>query len=165
MAVLTSSQKLRHLTDTKEKSVVDFTSEMTFIVNAMFNKNKKDDDIIGIRDGYLIAKRENPECIIVQVGPYFWKYRDTISSGNLNPLLNSDFRDDISAQGYMPEVSSYDQIQAVMSKVKRTWHLFTPVEQETMKKKFKFMVSCYATYLGACKQIQIISDKNSVVSS
>ena len=138
-----------------DKAISDFVNEMTFVVNAMFEKNKKDNDIIEIRDGYMVAKRENPDCILKLVGPYFWKYRADITSGKMNDLLKNDYKDDImEAQGSLVDTSNFDKIQSIMSKIKRTWHLFTIHEQEILKGKFIKMVSIYATYVGGCKYLE-----------
>lgn len=161
MDTRTNSEKIKQFIKIIDKSVTDFTSEMTFIVNAMHNKNKQDDDLTEIRDGYMTARRENPDCIIIHVGPYFWKYRETINSGDLNPLLDSDFKDEREEiQGTLPENSKFDKVSVIMGKIKRTWHLFTPLEQETLKKKFKLMVSHYATFVGACKKMKELNPTN-----
>lgn len=152
---MNDSQKIKQYIKDKDNSVEKFTAEMTFIVNAMHSKNVKDNDLIEIRDGYMTAKTMNSECIIMQAGPYFWRYREVINSGNLNKLLDSDFKEEITEiQGVLPESSSFDKVQIIMGKIKRIWHLFMPNEQEIIKKKFKLMVAHYATYLGSCKKIR-----------
>jgi len=155
-----SKHKLKQALNTKDISVTEFTKEMTFVVNSMHARNKKDEDITEIRDGYMIAKKENPECIIMQAGPYFWKYRETIKEGNANALLKNDFKDEITeVQGTLPDYSGFDKVQPVMNKIKRTWNLLTPIEQDIMKKKFNKMVAHYATYVGACKHIRELQEK------
>jgi len=131
----------------KDRSILEFTLDMTFIVNIIYNKNKKDTDIEEIRDGYLLAKNENPECIIINAGPYLWKYREQVSLDNFNELLNNDFSTETSN-------SNSNKVQAILNKIKKTWHLFKPLEQDSIKKRLKTMLTYYATYLKSCKHLE-----------
>lgn len=140
----------------KEASVAKFASIMTFIVNAVHSKLRHDDDFNEIRDGYLAARTENPECIMMVAGPYVWEYREIIMSGNLKPLLNKDFRAEISERSDDIRKSariSIDKIYILVEKIKKVWFDFKSSEQEVLKQKFKDMVGQYATYLALCKRI------------
>jgi|GEM_PF-6862443 len=163
MNTKTISQQIKECLENKDKATIGFNKEMTYIVTSMANKNRKDETINEIKDKYMTAKTENPDCIIIYAGPYFWKYREKIKLGDLNPLLDSDFREEITEiQDTLPDYSNMDRIQTIMNTVKRSWHLLAPLEQETLKKKFKLMVAHYATYVGAEKKMKELKkiDKN-----
>ena len=149
------SAQIKSLNTDKDISIKECINELVFIINSMCNKNKKDGDIQEIRDGFMVAKGENPVAIIMNAGPYFWKYRTHIERGDVNSLLNMEYKEEISeVQESLADNSKFEKISVVMQKVKRTWHLLTPTEQETMKKKFKLILIKYTGYLVACKKLK-----------
>lgn len=153
--------QIKECNKVKEDCVKGFNDVMTFIINALHSVNKSDDDIITIRDSYLTAKTESPDCIILQAGPYVWKYREEISSENINSLLKNEYNNEITTvQQTLPDASKMDQIQILLAKVKRSWHLITPMEQTTLKKKFKDLLKQYATYSMVDKKLESLSVKH-----
>jgi hypothetical protein len=158
MNMQSNTKLIKEYNAQKDKASKDFLTKMTFIVNAMYNKNKNDGHLIEVRDGYMTAKNENPDCIVMLAGPQFWTYRQTINSGILDSLLDSDFKDDIAkiegAEKYL------EKIQIVMKKVKDTWLTFNADEQKVFKEKFKGMVGDYASYLKACKLLKPLEESN-----
>lgn len=134
----------------KERTATDFANVMTTIINAIYEINKKDNYILEVKDRYAIVRRENPFIIITIVGPYLWKYRENIKTGNLDVLLNNDFRDDVfEARGLIPDC--FDKIEDIINSFKRSWILFNTNEKEILKKKLQKMLAYYSGYLSVCK--------------
>ena|SRR5271170_5611732 len=152
---MNSKTQLKQALKQKDDSIDGFISDITFVVNATHEKNRKDNDIISIRDGFLVARRENPEVVMLQIAPYLWKYRQDIINKNFNKLLNNDYEEEISEiTGSLPEYSNFDKVTSIMQKIKRSWHLFSSAEQNIIQTKFIKLISHYATYIGACKALQ-----------
>lgn len=133
---------------TKDESLKKFLTEFTFILNVICDKNKKDVDIEAIKDGFMIARKENPECILIKVGPYVWKYREIMD--DVNKLLSYDFSKELDRLANVEN----EKVKVILIKIKKTWGLFTKLEQDLINKKMKMIISNYATYVGACKQLK-----------
>jgi hypothetical protein len=133
-----------------------FIADLSFTVNAMFTKNKKDPDICKIKDGFSIVKNETPELVLKRAGPYLWKYRNQIGSRDDKFFLNSDFKDDIASvsESGIPEMTEFSDFPAMIQKLKHTWHLFTVPEKTHLWEKIANMLSQYAGYLQAEKELE-----------
>ena len=140
--------------ETKDKSVADFVRDMTFVVNAIVLKNKKDEHMTEIRDKYLVAKTETPDSILQYAGPYFWKYREAIRNGKMAEIINNDFTSEIADfNNSLKDDASFETINVIIDKIKRTWNFFSESEKIAMIAKFKNLLSSYSTYVMADKAI------------
>lgn len=145
------SNKQQLLKD-KEKYIVDFSNELLTLITAFWRINKKDPFILEIYERYGIIKRENPNLLIEIVGPYIWKYRETITLGNLDSLLNNTFNEEITEIiGMIPD--TLDKIHDIIKSIKRTWTLFSYAEKEIIRKKSKTLLTIYSGYISICKLI------------
>lgn len=126
------------------------------IVAAMFSKNKRDADIMKIKDGYAIIRNENPNLIVEKAGPYFWKYREQIKGRKESFFIGNDFKDELAEarESGIAEMNEFDDFPAIIAKLKRTWHLLTAVEKETMWNKVASILSHYASYVAATKELE-----------
>lgn len=134
----------------KEKAITEFANIASTIINAIYELNRKDIYILEIKDKYAIIRREQPQIIIKIVGPYLWKYRENIKTGNLDILLKNDFNDEkIEAQELIHD--SIDKINNIIESFKNSWLLFSPFERDIIKKKLQKLLAYYSGYLIACK--------------
>ena len=149
-----SSKDFKTYSDLKDKAVKDFITELGFLVHALYTKNTNDDNFIFIKDGFNVAKNENPEVVVMVSGPYVWKYRTQLENGDVQTMLNNDYKDEVEgAKEYLEGHGKFDQIKEILKKIKETWPTFSKIEQETVAKKMQKLVVHYASFLGASKKL------------
>lgn len=147
------------LTNSQDKSVTNFISNLNVILNAVYQKNKKDDDMNSLRDKFNVVRKENPNGLVEMAGPSIWKYREKIKDENVNFFLNNSFEEDIKEaqeKASVAEISEFEDVPVLLNKAKRAWHSFTLIEQQTIIKTIKTILQSYATYLSTCKELAAI---------
>ena len=156
-----SSVKSRNtLQDTVNTAVKNFCQDMTFIIDVVYGKNKKDNLLIDVRDKFVVIRKENPNGIVEVAGPYIWKYREQIKNKDANFFLHNTFENDIiNSQGGVAEITPIDDITVILNKCKLTWHTFQKIEQDTIMKHVQNLLRSYATYVSATKEIAKIDNK------
>jgi len=138
----------RQYRETRDKCIKEFINELTQLAGAAISKNKKDDDFRRRYDEYNIAKRDAPDEIVRLSGPPIWDYREDIMRGNIDKFLKADYREDIKKYAdRIPDVDYIEDERMLIEKIKRTWHLFQPAEQEVMLRRVQNLVSLYAQYV------------------
>lgn len=151
-----STESPQHLKQESANAVKQFVSDMTFIIEAIYQKNKKDPQIIELKDKFCIIRREDPTAIIAKAGPYLWKYREQIKQQNITFFLNNEFETDIVAAtpAEVLEATTFEDVPILLEKCKNTWHMFQITEQETLIKKIRGLLRSYALYISVQKQIE-----------
>jgi hypothetical protein len=132
----------------KDKYVTEFVTTITYLVNSLFSTNRRDDDIIQMRDRYFLVKDENPELLLIQTGPYVWEFREKIMDDDIDFFLNNSFQKQIDS---FKQDKEKPMINTLIQKIKTAWKNFTPIEQNILRGKIKDLVKFYACYLSACK--------------
>jgi hypothetical protein len=154
---MASSKDYKTLLDLKEKATKEFISELSFVINALYSKNTNDNDFIFIKDGFAVAKNENPTVVLMVSGPYLWKYREQIENSNITFILQNDYETEIEeAKEKLQSTDKYNQIKDILKKIKSTWHLFSEPEQSMIIKKMQKLIISYATFVGAEKKMSAI---------
>lgn len=151
-----STELPQYLQQESTNAVKQFVSDMTFIIEAIYQKNKKDPQIIELKDNFCIIRREDPTAIIAKAGPYLWKYREQIKQQNIAFFLNNEFEADIATAttaGKFLEATTFEDLPILLEKCKNTWHLFQTTEQEALIKKIRGLLRSYALYISVQKQI------------
>lgn len=144
----------KKLQQDRDNFIIQFVDDVNMIINCFWQINKKEETIIKAKELFSILRKENPEFIVSNSGPYIWKYRKEISSGDVNTLLNNDFKEEIiEIRGNLPDCIDTD-LESFIFTIKKTWRLFKPMEQEIIKKKLKNILSIYSGYVAACKQLK-----------
>lgn len=141
---------------TRDKAVSNFANNMSKIIQAVKEKQKQNIDIIKIQDMFSVARRETPEMIVQMAGPYIWKYREQISTGNVDFFLANNFEEDIieaNGKKEIAEISEFENTALLMQCAKRTWHMFIPAEKQNIIKLIKSLLQEYAKYISACKRL------------
>jgi hypothetical protein len=153
----------RELRETRDEAIKGFINNLTYLVKAALTKNKDDEDLKRRADEFNIAKQEAPEGVLKISGPPIWDYRDDIKAGNVDRFLKSDFKEDIVkySDRTIPNEDLIEDDQILIEKVKRSWHLLTPQEQEMMKKKVQGMVGYYAQYLSCVRKLRELGETTS----
>lgn len=123
-----------------------FINELTKVVNAVLLKNKNE-DFIGIKDKYMILKRETPEIVIQEAGSYLWSYRQEIADKAIDKLLSNKFEKDIDKAKLSNKTDSLQNIHNIIAEVKKTWIEFSSAEQNMLLTILNKMITMYATYL------------------
>jgi hypothetical protein len=149
----------RELLQNKDTSVRDFIANLTFIIEAVYSKNKRDPEMIGLRDKYSVARKESPEKIIEITGPKIWKYRKPISEGKVSFFLDNDFSEDIeemqdSQSPQEPNSEKNRDLVELLDRARKVWEIFSPTEQTVIVKKVQGLLQYYSCYLSADKKLR-----------
>jgi hypothetical protein len=159
-SLLKTQQNKRELMDILGKSSQDFCGHLKFLINTLWLKNQRDDDIIDLKRRVGIATSTNPMMIIKMAGPYFFKYRVSLSKRQADFFLDKDFKDDV--REVAVELEMTDEINTaheVIKKVKKTWTSFNDPEKNILLTKAIEMLGFYAKFLMATKQLNQNSQK------
>jgi hypothetical protein len=149
----------RELREQKDACMKKFIHELTQLASAAMTKNKNDADFSRRFDEYNIAKRDAPDAVLRIAGPPIWDYREDIAKGNVDKFLKADYIDDI--QKYADKIPDADFIEServLIEKIKRTWHLFVPAEQQIMLKRVQTLVSLYAKYIKINRELDKLQE-------
>jgi hypothetical protein len=148
-------QARKQYLDQQESSMKVFITDFGYVITAMYNKNKRDADVMKIKDGYQIIRNENPKLVMEMAGPYLWNYREEIKGRKESFFLNNDFKKELAEaqKSGVAEMTDFEDLPAIIGKMKRTWNLFTAVEKETIWGKVTSMLSQYASYVAAQKEL------------
>jgi hypothetical protein len=139
-----------------------YLNKLMEIINAMYSKNKKEPEIIELRDKFLVAKKEVPEKIINDTGPYLWTYREQIKKREIKKLLENDFQEEIGQyKETIPSMEKFEKIPHLINQIKRTWHLFTSAEQNAMFTLLQELTGYYASYVGICRELKKLNNLDS----
>jgi hypothetical protein len=147
------SQNLRKDIDVSTKQ---FINDMIFVVDAVYQKNRKDLKFGEFRDKFSIARRENPNGLLEIVGPYLWKYKDDIISQNVKAFLDNDFVEDVESFRVSHPNENLDTVHVFLNQCKQSWGQFLPREQDVLFKKIRNMLSQYAKYASATKALETL---------
>lgn len=150
------AQKRKSIMDMKDRAITGFIADLGSILDAVFDKNKKDVDVIAIMDKFNVVRRENPSGLVEMAGPYVWKYKDQIRTENTSFFLNNNFEEDIEdaqSKAQVAEITDFEDIPVLLNKAKRTWHCFQPTEQQIIIKKMQSIIKQYATCLSADREL------------
>jgi hypothetical protein len=149
----------RDIINMRDTSMSKFNADLTSIVNAVYSKNKKDDEIISIKDKLSIARKENPVGLIEIAGPHIWKYREQIERENISFFIRNNFENDIiEASKEIAEITEFEKTSVLLDKAKSVWHMLLKEEQIHMIKLIKSLLQHYSTYLSASKKLKEIEN-------
>jgi hypothetical protein len=141
----------------KESKMASFISNLNSVVDAVYQKNKKDNDMQAIKDKFDVVRKENPIGLVEMAGPYIWKYREKIKNENTSFFLNNSFEEDIQKareDSQLAEITEYEDVPVLLNKIKRTWHSFMPAEQQILIKKIQALLADYVGYISSCRALK-----------
>lgn len=150
----------KELKDTMETNAVQFCANLRFLMNNLCSKNPKDDDLIDLKRRLNLATTSNPRTIIEIAGPYFFKYRKSIASGNMDKFVDGDYMDDVREAAQKNDIKGdVESVSDIIVKIKSTWKLFKPAEKQVTTTKIVEMLSFYAQYLMSQKKLKALKTK------
>jgi len=114
----------------------NYNLKFKILVNLLVEKNKKDLEILKLRDEFESVKNHTPNQIIQASGPRLWKYREHIAAGNVAYFLGDEFSDD--------EAKDYVELIARIQKMYK--ENATEAERALVVKTAKGLLSIYAQY-------------------
>jgi hypothetical protein len=125
-------------------------------------KNPTSDNLAKIRDALRAVQVGDDTMVIIQSGPFIWKYREQIAKKDDQFFLDNTFKDDIeeakkksSDLGKNKDFSD-GEIATVMSGLKDTYTKLSGPERETVWRHVMDLLRSYAQYLGAERKLQEI---------
>jgi hypothetical protein len=122
-----------------------------------------DDNISKIRDTLRAILAVDETIVIIQSGPYIWKYREQIAKKEEQFFLNNTFDDDISNMKKQINTSGKDfsnnEIATIMTNVKSIYGGLSGPEQETIWTHVINLLRAYAQYIGAERKLKEIEEE------
>jgi hypothetical protein len=152
-----SSKERKQLIEASDQAVKDFAEDLGYLVDAVLQKNRKDNLMSDMKNLFDLVRKENPIGLIEIAGPYIWKYRDNISKQNVGFFLQNNFEEDIISakkNKEIAEISNFEDIPMLLDQCKRTWHMFQKEEQQVLVKRVRNMLVKYATYVSATRTVR-----------
>lgn len=150
----------RETRDSMERARQLFNSNLNQLTTIAVNKNPKEDSIAKIREILRAAQAADGTIIIVQAGPYVWKYRDQISKHDEKFFIDNNFEEDIAEAS--KKIKNHDfsesEIAGIMQGLKQTYKFLTEPEKNVVWKHVTDLLRAYATYLGCEKKIMQIEE-------
>jgi hypothetical protein len=138
-----------------QDSINNFNKSLSFLVNAIFSKNKKDNDILRLKDQLSVAQKVSSMTVIEKVGPYIYDHADIIQNKRVSALLNKDFSGEMQTAytkaGMVLDGDQKDQGMNLISICKKTWHTFSPQEQGVIWNHLQTLLKSYCGYLLALR--------------
>ena len=127
------------------------------ITNKLHNKNKRDGDLAELKEQISVAARDAPEDIFRNAGEYVWEYREDIRLGEVKKFLGMDFKDEVEKK--VTDSSEAEQVQLLITKIKRTWRLLGDVEQKDLIKDVQKLVAKYAQWEAHTRELKSFDEK------
>lgn len=144
----------KQATDMYNTACQDFCSHLRYLVNTLWLKNQRDDDICDLKRRVGIATNSNPVTIIKLAGPYFFKYRESLSNRKVDFFLNKDYKEEVEELATQQNISvELKSAGEVIAKIKDTWKSFNEQEKHIILTKSVEMLSQYARFLTASKRL------------
>ena len=143
-------KKRNEYRDIKSKAAEKFCSHLKYLINCLYVKNKRDDEVIQLRERLNIAARTNALLVIETAGPFFMQYRKEISGRNAEFFMNADFTGDIAKS----TGNKVEETPEVVVKMRNTWSEYKQSEKEDILKKIAAMLKYVATFMKADKSLR-----------
>ena len=151
----------KQATELYNTSCQDFCSHLRFMVNTLWLKNQRDDDISDLKRRVGIATTSNPVTIIKLAGPYFFKYRESLSQRKVDFFLGKDYKEEVEELATQQNISvELKSAGEVINKIKDTWKTFNEQEKHIILTKSVEMLSQYARFLTASKRLTELGGDN-----
>ncbi len=152
----------KSLVNQKEESATKFCKNLRYLMNCLYLKNKKDDDILQMQERVRIATQTNPITVIQTAGPYFYKYRNQLAKRDMNFFLSpeTDFRNDVAeANRTNGGDIDVDSTPEVVQKMRETWSQYSSPERNVIMQKAVEMLGYVAQYTKADKTLVSLKSK------
>ena len=156
----------REIRDSMEKARRNFNSNLQKLISLACKKNSDNDKIQSIKEIFTGINATEPSLIIVNAGPYIWKYKEELARRDEKFFVENTFENDV-AEFYGDEVPeeqntfTEDDVSQVMRGLKRTWHLLTKSEKNIVWQYGTGILRAYAQYLGCEKKLrQVVAQIN-----
>ncbi len=151
----------KDLVETLGRTSQDFCAHSRFMMNMLWLRNQKNEDITDLKRRITIATNSNPVTIIEIAGPQFFKYRESLKARQVDFFLNKEYMDEIKEVQTVHDVkgdtSSADE---VIKTIKTTFSSFKDAEKTIILNKAIEMLSFYTQYLIATKKLAEFKESN-----
>lgn len=135
-----------------------FLRTIVQITKNLHAKNKRDGDLAELKEQISIAVRDAPEDIFLEAGKYLWGYREDISRGEVKKFLGMDYTKEVDKK--TKDSAEAEQVQKLITKIKRTWKLLNDIEQKNIIKDVQKMLAKYVQWQGHKNQLLALKSKN-----
>lgn len=125
------------------------------------HKAPNDDNVAKIRETLRAVLVADDTIVIIQSGPYIWKYREQIAKKDEHFFLLSTFNDDINNVISSNKAQNFtnNDIATVMTSIKSTYSSMTKPEQETIWTHVMNLLRSYAQYIGAERKLKEVEEE------
>jgi len=133
-------------TTAKDTAMKEYNQKITYLVNCIYMKRKRDDDIAQIKERISLLRTTDPIMLIERSGPLLVKYKDQILKGDVKFFMDNDFQEDIDEQSSQHGDTGHNPHE-LMLKIKETWGHFNPAEHNIIIQTVQIMLQKFAQYL------------------
>ena len=149
------AQRRKHEIDQGEARK-NFINNLSKLFKFILSKNRQDSILLDIKDKFIIARKEDPDLVVQKAGEYLLKYGKQIQNKDVRFFLTGDFKEDIekaTEDEFMVDESSVEYIETIIQTARKTWRLFSNLEQETIMKLVQRLLSDAAKYTLATRAL------------
>lgn len=148
----------KQLRDSMEGAQKLYNSNLMALMKIAKSKCPEDDNVAKIQETLSSVLALDKTLVIIESGPYIWKYRESISKRDVKFFLDNDFKSDVDTvlHGKKKQEFSGDEISQLMKSLKSTFKSMTKPEQEVVWTHTSNLLTAYAQYLGAEKKLKAV---------
>ena len=138
-----------------ESACKTYNARLNDLTLITVEKNRSDDNVQIVRDTLRAAQAADATTVLIQTGPFVWKFREQISKRDEKFFINNTFQSEIQEGKKLIPKQDFndDEITSLMQSLKRTYHLMTLPEREVIWRHVIDMLKAYAQYLGCDKKL------------
>lgn len=152
----------QNLIKVQESSRVSFNKAILQLINIACNKNPKEEKLLKLKEIFAAIQAIDPLIVIINAGPYIWKYREPIAKRESDFFIKNTFTEDVSEYYKEPlehQDFSADDVSNIMKSLKSIWQTLSVPEQTVIWTHAGGLLTSYAQYVSCEKQIRDISLK------
>lgn len=151
------SQKSRNdISGQIDEEVKKFNKIVLELVGVLIQADKKNKDLVDIRDKVIAAKGTTPTLLIEEGGPIFLSYKEQIKTGKLESLMNINYQDKLNefAQKAELKAESVDEVTKMINFIKSMIQKFSEPEKAVIAKNLKKALAAYAKYVQLSRTLE-----------
>ena len=136
-----------------------YNSSLNQLTSATCHKSPNNDELAKIRDSLRAVLVGDDTMVIIQSGPFIWKYREQISKKEESFFLENTFNDDIEIAkeklGNLDKSKDFSdlEIATIMDSIKSIYTNMSSPEKETIWRFVMDLLRAYAQYVGAERKL------------
>jgi hypothetical protein len=96
---------------------------------------------------YQISVTNDRSLLITETGPFIYEYREQVAKDDWDNLIYKDWSKDINEKSDGKVVQEMNEIECVISNLRKLWKNYDEVEKKRVTKLIKSLITEYAKYI------------------